>query len=692
MPTVRLLFLIAIGWPVAAFAQDTAAVKEQRLREVVVSAGSAQRRLRDTQIGVEQVQVKELAGLPALFGENDILRSLQLLPGVKAESDASSSFQVRGGTSSQNEIRYDEAPVYNIGHLGGLVSAFNDEALARAVLYKGLLPAQYGGAAASVFDIASKAGDKKAWRGGATIGLLSAKGRIEGPLAGNNKASLLLCARSSYIGWMMRQIDDFKDNILHFYDLNAKVDYTLNRRNQFFFSFFTGRDRIGINGLIDVRWRNLTGSLLWLHHLRSEASHVQTSLTYSDYTTSNGMTVLGMNVAFSGHIRQAAFRHNWHVAGKHCEMDIGGQATLYDVKSAEWHNVDNHEREQRRAAEGIVWCNGEWRLSSRLKASAGLRLNAFSALGGALYYDLDDAGNILRLYNPPASEIVKTHLNVEPRLSIAYQAAPCLALKAGYSRTVQHLHALRNQNTSTPFDRYAMSSNILRPQVAGQVSAGLFASTPSSAYDFSVEAYYRHIDNVPDYRDGKSFSSEIEIERLVLAGQGRAYGTEWLARKNSGRLTGWIAYTLSWSKSKVPGINHGRWYTAGNDRRHDIDIAAKYRLSPRWTLHATWMFNTGQAFTAPSGKYVLEDNYIYYYAERNGYRAPAYHRMDVGAAWSRPAKRGGKREIVIGIYNVYNHYNPYLIRFEDGSDGARTRAVQYSLFGILPSVAYHVEF
>ena len=242
-----------------------------------------------------------------------------------------------------------------------------------------------------------------------------------------------------------------------------------------------------------------------------------------------------------------------------------------------------------------------------------------------------------------------------------------------------------------------MSSNLVKPEVADQISGGVFVMTPNQDYDFSLEAYYRHINNVLDYRDGKSFASEIEIERLVLAGEGKGYGVEISARKNNGRLTGWIGYTLSWSKTKIDGINQGHWYDANNDRRHDINIVAMYRLNPRWSFSASWVYNSGQAFTAPSGKYMIEDNWIYYYAERNGYRAPDYHRLDVSAVWKcgkRKEERGRRieKEWVFGIYNLYNRYNPYLINFEDSADGARTKAKQYSLFGIVPSVAFNIKF
>jgi hypothetical protein len=671
--------------------EDT--IRTQHLDEVVVTSNSAQQRLQNVQAGAEQLQLKELTSAPSLFGEKDIMRSLQLLPGIKAESDGSSSFQVRGGTAAQNLVLYDNAPVYNVGHLAGLFSTFNDDALGSATLYKGLLPAQYGGASSAVLDITGRTGDKQDLHGGISIGLLSAKGTIEGPIV-KDKASFLVTARRSYLDAFLKLSKQYRNNTLYFYDVNAKADWTVSKRDQLFLSFFTGYDRTALEEMIDIRWRNIATSLKWLHHINSNGSNAQTTLLYSDYKTDNGIDIFGMNISFEGHIRQASLRHDLHLElGKH-NIDAGLQSSLLNVKSAEWQVVNKHDNEQRRAWENAIWLNGILTLTDDLTASAGLRLSAFSPLGGSLYYDIEDNGDIGWFYSYGKNQIVKTHLTLEPRASLNYKFSAFntqFSAKAAYARTSQNIHALRNQNTSTPFDRYTISSNIVKPEIADQVSLGLFAMTPTQDYDFSIEGYYRKVNNVLDYRDGKSFSSEIEIERLILAGEGKGYGVEMCARKNTGRLTGWLAYTLSWSKTRIDGINGGRWYDANNDRRHDITIAAIYRLSNRWTFNAAWLFNTGQAFTAPSGKYQIEDNWVYYYAERNGYRAPDYHRLDVSAVWKKRYRRT-THEWVFSIYNLYNRYNPYLINFEDSQDGNRTRAVQYSLFGIIPSVSLNIKF
>ena len=682
------LNLILSAVSVFAIAEEDS-IRTERLDEVVVTSNSARQRIQNVQTGAEVLQLEDLTSAPQLFGENDIMRSIQLLPGVKAENDGSSSFQVRGGTSVQNQVLFDNAPVYNVGHLAGLFSAFNDDALASATLYKGLLPAQYGGASSAVLDITGRTGNKSGWHGGATIGLLSAKGTFEGPII-KDKLSFLVTARRTYMDLFLKLSKDFRNNTLYFYDINAKLDWTINQRNQLFLTFFTGNDKTAIDKMVDMKWGNLTTSLKWLHHFNGD-SNSQTTLYYSNYQNDNGVDFVGFNLTYKGHIRQGSLRQDFNVSlGRH-QLKAGLQTSLLSVKSAEWLIVSKYEKEERRAWENAFWVNDTFDFNEQLTASVGLRLGTFSPLGGSLYYDIASDGTIDWYYNYGKNEIVKTYTTLEPRASISYQPTPQTSIKVGYARTSQNIHALRNQSTSTPFDRYTISSNIIKPEVADQVSAGFYLMTPEQDYDFSAETYYRKTDNVIDYRDGKSFGSEIELERLVLPGEGKSYGIELCARKNAGKLTGWLAYTLAWSKTRIEGINGGNWYDANNDRRHDINIVAMYRLSDRWSFNATWVFNSGQAFTAPSAKYQMIDNWIYYYAERNGYRAPDYHRMDVSAVWSK--KRSWcTQQWVFSIYNLYNRYNPYLINFEDSENGARTRAVQYSLFGIVPSVAFNIKF
>lgn len=662
----------------------------QRLNEVTVTSRSATSHIREVQIGVEKLEMEQLAMTPALFGEKDIMRSIQLLPGVKSEGDGSCGFQVRGGTSAQNLILLDDATIFNAGHLMGLFSAFNDDALASVSLYKGLIPAQYGEATSAVLDISSKTGDMNRYHGDASIGLLSAKVNFEGPIA-KDKASFFVSARRSYLDLFLKASDEYKDNVLNFYDINAKVSYNISERNKLFASFYMGKDNLGLSELMEMKWGNTSLTLRWFHQFAND-SYLQTSLIGSHFYTKAGVEMMHIDESFKSFIDKVGIKEAFTFHLPKQEFKTGLQLMLIDLQSAEWKVYNLREREQRKAVEGSVWINDEWKPTERYTLSAGVRLSLFSALGGSPYYEIDNDGNITQTYNYGSSKLVKLYALLEPRISMNYKITEEQSIKLGYSRTSQNIHALRNQTTSTPFDRYAFSSNLVKPQIADQVSMGYVLLSKDHQYEFSLEGYYKAVQNVQDYKDGKTYGSEIELERLILSGKGRAYGAEFCARKNTGKLTGWISYTLSWSENKIDGINNNKWYTANNDRRHDISVVGIYQLNRKWNFSATWKYNTGQALTAPSAKYTLNNETVYYYAERNGYRAPAYHRLDLSATYTR-TKEKYTDEWVFGIYNAYCRYNPYLIHFDDDDTKASgTKVTMIAMFGLIPSVSYHIKF
>ncbi|MCC8173000.1 MAG: TonB-dependent receptor, partial [Odoribacter sp.] len=597
----------------------------------------------------------------------------------------------RGGTSSQNMIYLDAAPIYNAGHLMGIFSTFNDNALVNATLYKGQIPAQLGGATSSVFDINTKNGNFQQYKVNASIGLLSAKVSTEGPIV-KDKLSFFVAGRRSYLDLFLKATDKYKDNVLNFYDINAKVNYNISDKDKLFLSFFSGQDNMGLKDMMEMKWGNNATTLRWFHEFNNNL-YANTSLINAAYKATSGLEILDNDYSFDAFIKQAGVKEEikW-IAGRGHNLNMGFHSLYLSVLSAEWNINNLHEKEKRNAWENALWINDDWNLSDYLMVSGGLRLNIFSVLGGAPLYKLDDKGDILEQLEYKSGDIVKSYYSWEPRLSLNYRIKERQSIKLGYSRTSQNIHALHTGSSSMPFDRYTMTSNIVKPQLADQVSLGYITVTENDRYEFSVESYYKKTRNVLDYKDGKSLLSEIEIERLLLSGKGRAYGLEFYARKNLGRLTGWVAYTLSWSENKIDGINNDKWYTAGNDRRHDISVVGMYDLSDKWQLAATWVYNTGQALTAPSAKYELNGETYYYYAERNGYRAPTYHRLDVSA--TRTKKKGRyEQEWSFGIYNLYNQYNPYIIRFEnDDKKPSGTKTMQYSLFGFLPSVSYTFKF
>ena len=685
------LLLLALFIPITAVAQTEDVSREDTLREVTVTSRSAEKRISEVQIGVEKVEVATLAKVPALLGERDIVKSIQLLPGVKSEGEGSGGYQVRGGTSSQNLMLLDGATVYNAGHLMGLFSAFNDEALANASLYKGLVPAQLGGGTSSVFDIDTRSGDMQRYHFSGTMGLLSAKVMAEGPIR-RDGSSFLFAGRRSYLDMFLKASKDYKDNTMNFYDMNVRLNFRLSPQDFLNLTFFRGRDNMGIDELLDMTWGNTTVTANWLHTF-SDKLYANTMLAYTDFSNDVGIDMMNIHYTMAGYIRHLVLNHRqvWTPTKRH-RVNYGLETDYTQLKSAEWDIDYLHQREKRNAWMNSLWVNDEWKLSNRLDLSAGLRLHLFTVLGGSPYYQIDRQGNITETMNPGSGEFVKTYTDVEPRVSLKWALSRRHSLKVGYSRTSQDIHAIRGSSASMPFDRYTMTSNIVSPERADQVAAGWTGITPTGDYDFSAEVYYKNIDNVYDYRDGKSFHSEMEIERLLLGGKGRAYGLELCAHKNEGRLTGWLSYTLAWSENKIEGINGGDWYTASNDRRHDIAVVGMYQLSKRWELSAVWRYNTGQALTAPSAKYEVDGHTYYYYAERNGYRAPAYHRLDLSATYSREVGKT-TQQWAFGLYNAYNRYNPYVITFEnDDERPSGTKTVQTSLFGIIPSVSFTIKF
>ena len=677
-------------FPTVSRAQKDDIAHEETLREVTISSRSAQKRVDEVQVGVEKVEIATLAKVPSLFGEKDILKGIQLLPGVKSESEGSGGYQVRGGTAAQNLILLDGATVYNAGHLMGLFSSFNDDALMNGSLYKGMVPAQLGGGSSSVFDISTRSGDVNNYHYGASVGLLSAKVMAEGPIQ-KDKSSFLVAGRRSYLDLFLGLSDEYKNNTLHFYDTNVRLNFHLSPKDMLALSFFHGRDNMAIEDMMMMEWSNTAATANWLHTF-SDTRYVNTKLAYSIYQCDMGMDMLSSYYKMKGYIRHATLRHQQVWAPGQHRFNYGLEGTFLQLQSAEWDIVELHERERRNALMGAAWIGDEWRVGKQLELSAGVRLHLFSVLGGAPYYQIDKDGNITETLNTASGHIVKTYTNVEPRLSAKLKLSQLHSLKLGYSRTSQDIHAISNSSMSMPFDRYTMTSNIVAPEQADQIALGWAGITKNGEYDFSAEAYYKDIRNVYDYRDGKLFYSEIEIERLILGGKGRAYGLELCAHKNKGLLTGWVSYTLSWSDNKIEGINGGQWYTASNDRRHDLSVVGMYKLSNTWEVAATWHYNTGQALTAPSGKYDMSGSTFYYYHERNGYRAPACHRLDISATYTK--KHGRATHIwSFGIYNAYNHYNPYVIQFlNDDDKPSGTKVEQTSLFGIIPSVSFTIKY
>lgn len=658
-----LLMALCVTSGIQAQEANDSTVKQQKLSEVVVtSAQSASKRMKEVQIGVEKIDIGKMTQIPTLFGEKDILKSIQMLPGVKAEGEGSCGFQVRGGTAAQNLVMIDNAPIYNPGHFVGLFSAFNDEAIQTASLYKGQIPAMFGGATSSVLDVASKAGDMGNWHAGVSIGLLASKIAVDGPIV-KDKVSMLFSARRSYLDLFLKLSEKYRENTMNFYDVNFRTDFDVSPVSKMFVSFYTGKDNMEIDDLAEMRWGNMSASGGWKYIL-GEKLRFNTTLSYNIYKSRVGTNVTHLDKRMDGHVKQTIFKENidWQASSNHA-VSVGAQAAYDDVISADWQCLTVREKEQRYGTEIACWVNDDWKVAKWLEMSLGVRYNNFKK------YDA-----------------------IEPRASMKFNLNELHCIKGGYSRSAQNIHAIRNSSTSLPMDRYTLSTDFIKPEKADQVSLGYFGMTKEGDYDFSIEGYYKWVNDIYDYKDGKNFESDIAIENIILGGKGRAYGMELSAHKNNGRLTGWLSYTLSWSENKIDGINGNRWYTANNDRRHDVNLVGMYQLNDFWNVSASFVFNSGQALTAPSAKYQIDGNTVYYYSERNGYRAPSSHHLDLSATYSRKLKRC-ERQWAFGIYNIYNRENPYVITFsEDDESASGTKATQTALFGAIPFVSFTLRY
>ena len=688
---ILLLFLICLKC-FDAKAQTDSIQHVDTLQEVVVTANSAMQRISEFQIGVEKVNVETVRFLPTLFGERDVVKSLQLLPGVKTEGDGLGGYQVRGGTSAQNNVMLDGATVYNVGHLMGLFSAFNDDAIGSVDLYKGLMPPRFGGGSSSVLNMSIRTGDAEKNHFSYSVGLLSAKAEADGPM-GKNGSTYLVAARTSYLDVFIKSSGKYKNNSLSFYDLNAKLNFNLSENDQLYFSLFRGYDNIEVEKMMNMAWSNTTASLGWVHS--TGIKHLAlTQLVASNFDTDQGMDIYSININMKGYNRQLTLRHQQTLnAGRHHSLNVGGETTWIGVQSAEWRVVSNREREKRDGWFSAIWGGDDMSFFNKhLLLSAGLRMEWFSALGGKPYYKLDNKGNIVETSHPGKWKVVKTYPVFQPRLSLTWRIGQHASFKAGYSRLAQSVQPVRNSSMTLPIDRLAMISNNVKPQVADQVSAGFSMMTKDGGWDFSADGYWKKMKNVYDFREGRIFNSDIEVERLITGGRGRAYGIEMSAHKNKGRLTGWMAYTLSWVQNKIDGIMGGQWYTASNDRRHDFVVVLMSRLSDHWMLSSSWRYTTGQAMTAPSGKMEFSGETHYYYGDRNKSRAPDYHRLDLNLSHVRQ-KGKATRTWSFGLFNAYNRYNPFLVSFkEDDAHPVGTKAVVTTLFGIIPTISFSYKY
>ncbi|HOY08134.1 MAG TPA: TonB-dependent receptor [Saprospiraceae bacterium] len=672
------------------------------LGEIEIKAEKREERVERALMGVEKINMADLKSLPMLLGERDVLKTIQLLPGVKSAGEGNAGFYVRGGAADQNLILLDEAPVYNASHLLGFFSTFNADAVKDATLYKGSMPPQYGGRISSVLDIKMNDGNNQDFKVSGGIGLISSKLNLEGPLQ-KGKSSFLLTARRTYLDLLLLTSSDSVKNstVLYFYDLNAKVNYQIDSRNRLFASGYFGRDvlRFG-SGSFGVNWGNATATLRW-NHLFSDRLFSNTSLIYSNYDNNIAIQFGANDFQISSRIKDYNLKQdfqwfpNSHNTVKYGFQVINHTITPSSVDASEASDlVSNSAAQKRYGLESAAFVSHEWQATGRLNLIYGIRISDFAVLGAGDFYTYDADGKIMTTKTYGKGAIVKNYIVPEPRLAASYRLTERSSIKAGYTRNSQYLHLLSNSTASNPTDLWMPTTNNVKAEIADQVSVGWFRNFGSeSQFEFSAETYYKNMLNQIDYRNGAEIQGNENPEADLLYGSGRAYGFEVLLKKKSGRLNGWISYTLARTERKIPGINNGEYYAAKQDRTHDLSVVGMYQLTARWQLSANWIYYTGNAVTFPSGKYEVDGATSYYYTQRNGSRMPDFHRLDLGAVFQGKKTKRFESEWAFSIYNVYNRKNAYTITFRDSeSKPGTTEALKTSLFGIIPSASWNFKF
>lgn len=663
----------------------------------VTSSKSSGRSVTGSQMGIEKISVQEAKNIPVIFGEKDLLKTIQLLPGIKTAGEGNSGIFVRGGSTDQNQIILDEANIYNAAHLFGFFSTFNSDAIKDIAVYKGGMPAQYGGRLSSVLDVRMNEGNNQNTSVSGSLGLISAKLNVEGPIQ-KNKSSFLITGRRTYADVFLQLDEKSKENQLYFYDLNAKLNYELGKKDKLYLSGYFGKDLLGFNNQFKTNWGNGTGTFRW-NHIFNSRLFLNSSLIFSNYNYEFKVKNGTNDIRIFSQIRDWNVKQDYQYSiNNNNNLRFGWSSIYHIIRPGEitgnaTSSINDNIQDKRYSFENAVYASNTLKPSKNLNITIGARLSAFNVMGGGDFFDIDDKGNIKDTIAYAKGAVVKTYYNLEPRVSLGYMLNANTSIKAAYTRNAQYMHQITNSNGSNPLDKWASTSNIIQPQISNQFSVGYYTNMLQNAYEFTAEAYYKQMENVLDYRNGADLFLNATVEAQLLFGKGRAYGVEFMLKKKTGKLTGWVSYTLSKSERKITGINNNKWYNATQDRPHDISIVGIYQISKKWTLSGNFVFYTGNAVTFPAGKYQVNGQTAYYYNNRNADRMPNYHRLDFGATMQLKKTKKWSKELVFGLYNAYGRENAYAINFKDNKDNPTiTEIRQTTLFRWVPSISYNFKF
>ena len=671
------------------------------MSEVVIEAEAADKNVSGTQMGEIILPIEKIQKIPALMGEVDLLKALQLLPGVQSSGEGSSGFYVRGGGPDQNLVLLDEALVYNSGHLFGFFSVFNSDAIKSANLIKGGMPAQYGGRLSSVVDIQMKEGNNKHYQVDGGIGLIASRLTFQGPIV-PEKSSFIVSTRRTYaldLAQPAIKRTDFAGTNYYFYDLNAKANYTFSEKDRIFFSTYFGRDVLkfrtpGRDFTFDLPYGNATGTLRW-NHLFNNRLFVNTSIIYNDYdfTFKAGIDDFSLKL-FSG-VRDwnGKVDFDYFPSNNHA-IKFGVQTTYHRLTPSVANAQQGDEEFTNNKVSIPAWETGfyvsdDFKVSERIKIQAGLRWSIFTQMGP---YAASTGVNYQK------GEKVVTYNGLEPRLSWRYAFNASNAIKGGVTVSNQYLHLVSNSSSTLPADVWVPSTERIKPQRGEQYALGYFKNLKKNMFEVSAEIYFRTLRNQLDYGESYVQSPADDLEQQFISGSGRAYGAELLIRKNEGKLTGWIGYTRARTERKFAEINGGAYYPAVYDRTHDLSVVVNYDKGKKWDFSGVFVFGTGRAFTPIESIYVIDQRVVTNYAPRNSSRLPDYHRIDLSANY-RPKKEEGKGFYsywTFSVYNVYNRRNPFFINYEFDTDEKTgvlsASASKVSLFPVIPSVTWNFKW
>lgn len=675
------------------------------LEEVKITDKAETANVTDLKMSTEKMSVEMIRKLPQLFGEVDVIRTLMLLPGIQNAGEGTTGFYVRGGGQDQNLILLDEAPVYNASHFLGFFSVFNSDAIKDVEIYKGGIPAQYGGRLASLLDIRMKEGNNKKFSASGGIGTISSRLTLEAPIV-KDKSSFMISGRRTYADMFLKMAPnkDIRDNSLYFYDLNTKVNYTVNEKNRLYLSGYFGRDNFAFANVFSLGWGNATGTLRW-NHLYNEKLFSNTTAYFSNYDYALTIDAGVSNFKWSSNMQEGGIKQDftWYVNQKH-RLQFGFQGAYRVFKPGKLEPTSNNslfaklESETKYGAEYAAYISDKHKLSSRISLEYGLRLSAYQNFGPGnvwQYQNNDSSQDTTGRKTYDRGEVYNTYWGLEPRLAGMYLLNDVSSVKINYNRTRQYIQLASNSTSALPTDIWIPSSPYIKPQISDQVAGGYFRNFRNNQYEASAEIYVKSMQNQVDFRDNAQVFFNERIESELRHGVGRAYGTEWMIKKQTGKTTGWVSYTLSRTERKINGLNEDNWFPARYDRTHSANFILTHQFSKRLSASFAWVYATGNAVTFPAARYQYNGQIVPLYTERNGFRMPAYHRGDLSATLNskEKEKRKWNSNWNFSVYNFYMRKNAFSIYFRQNKDNPQqTEAVMVYLFGIIPSVTYNFNF